>query len=78
MEGVTKYFEDEILRKRLYLTIEICRRIIQNPVKKEVQSDGRICFWAKVEELEGKYLRVVTLQDGFTIHNAFIDRGFKP
>jgi len=25
-----------------------------------------------------KYLRVVTLQDGFTIHNAFIDRGFKP
>jgi len=52
VEGVTKYFENEILRKRLYLTIEICRRIIHNPVKKEVQSDGRIRFWAKVEDLE--------------------------
>jgi len=47
-------------------------------MKKEVQSNGRIRFWAKVEELEGKYLRVVTLEDSFTIHNAFIDRGFKP
>ena len=52
--------------------------MIQNPVKKEVQSDGRVRFWGKVEEWEGKYLRVVTLEDGFTIHNAFIDRGFKP
>ncbi len=76
-EGVTSYFKNEILRKRPYLTIELCRKIIQHPIKKEVQSDGRIRFWGKVEELEGKYLRVVTLEDGFTIHNAFIDRGFK-
>jgi len=47
-------------------------------IKKEVQPDGRIGFWEKVEQLGGKYLRVVTLEDGFTIHNAFIDRGFKP
>ena len=78
MKGITNYFRNEILRKRLYLTVEICRKVIRNPIKKEIQPDGRIRFWAKVEELEGKCLRVVTLEDGFTIHNAFIDRGFKP
>ena len=77
MEGVTNYFKNEILRKRPYLTLELCRRVVKFPIKKEVQSDGRIRFWAKVEELKGKYLRVITLEDGFTIHNAFIDRGFK-
>ena len=29
-----------------------------------------------IEEL-GKYLRVVTLEDGETVHNAFPDRGFQ-
>ena len=78
MRNITAYFENEVLRKRPYLTIEICRKVIKNPYKKEVQPDGRIRFWGRVEELGGKYLRVVTLQDGMTIHNAFIDRGFKP
>ena len=31
--------------------------------------------WVFVSEL-GKYLRVVTLEDGETVHNAFPDRGF--
>ena len=70
--------ENEVLRKRPYLTEKICKRVIENPIKKEVQTDGWIRFWGKVEELGGKYLRVVTLEDGVTIHNAFIDRGFKP
>jgi len=55
----------------------MCRKVIQNPLKREIQPDGRIRFWGKVEELKGRYLRVITLEDGFTIHNAFIDRGFK-
>ncbi|HCJ65934.1 MAG TPA: hypothetical protein DHV62_01055 [Elusimicrobia bacterium] len=78
MEGVTDYFANEILRKRSYLTVDICRRVIQNPIKKEIQSDGRIRFWGRIKEFGDKYLRVVTLEDGFTIHNAFIDRNFKP
>jgi len=78
VDNITAYFENDVLRKRPYLTIEICRKVVKNPYKKEVQPDGRIRFWGRVEELEGKYLRVVTLQDGMTIHNAFIDRGFKP
>jgi len=78
MKGTTDYFENEILRKRPYLNEGLCRKVIKNHIKKEVQEDGRIRFWGKVEELGEKYLRVVTLEDGFTIHNAFIDRGFKP
>jgi hypothetical protein len=35
-------------------------------------------FWAQVPDLEGRYLRVVTLADKVTIHNAFPDRRFKP
>ena len=31
-------------------------------IKKEVQPDGRIGFWEKVEQLGGKYLRVVLCQ----------------
>ncbi len=78
MERTTPYFRNEILRKRPYLKIEICRKVIGNPIKKETQSDGRIRFWGKIETMENKYLRVVTLEDGITIHNAFLDRGFKP
>ena len=49
---------------------------ISNPVQTEIQSDGRIRKWAKIEE-EGKYLRVILLEDGETIHNAFFDRNFR-
>ena len=77
MKLLTSYFENEVLRKRAYLTEEMCRRVLKNFEKKEIQADGRIRFWAKVEELGGRYLRVVTLEDGITIHNAFVDRGIK-
>ncbi|MES0336124.1 MAG: hypothetical protein SFH39_07190 [Candidatus Magnetobacterium sp. LHC-1] len=63
-----------MLRKRPYLTVEMCREVIANPVRREEQSDGRIRLWGKVGD---KYLRVVTLEDGVTIHNAFIDGRFK-
>jgi len=32
--------------------------------------------WSFIEEAD-KYLRVVLLEDGETIHNAFFDRSFK-
>ncbi|HNS31905.1 MAG TPA: hypothetical protein PKN36_02900 [bacterium] len=51
-------------------------QVITNPVKTSTQSDGRLRKWAKIEE-EGKYLRVVLLQDGETVHNAFFDRNFE-
>ena len=50
--------------------------VIEVPEKVERQSDGRIRKWAWIDE-EGKLLRVVLLEDGITVHNAFYDRTFK-
>ena len=47
------------------------------PIRTEVQEDGRIKHWGWIEEM-GKFVRVVTLADRETIHNAFPDRDFKP
>lgn len=74
----TAYFEQEVLRKRPYLQREWCIRTIEQPVRVERQEDNRWRFWAAIPELQGRYLRVVTLEDRVTIHNAFPDRGFVP
>ena len=76
MLKTTRYFEEQVLVKRPYLKREWCQQAIQNPVKREIQSNGRIRHWIYIAEL-GKYLRVITLDDGKTIHNAFPDRNFK-
>ena len=74
----TDYFENEVLRKRPYLLKEWCIRVVAEPLKSQQQDGNRFRFWAACPELEGRYLRVVTLGDKVTIHNAFPDRGFKP
>jgi len=75
----TEYFETKVLEKRPYLTKDMCIRVIQQAERKEMQDDGeRVRFWAKVEEFGGRYIRVVTLADEITIHNAFPDRRYKP
>jgi hypothetical protein len=73
----TEYFEKEVLRKRPYLKKEWCIRILDNPLKSESQEGNRYRFWGAIKELEGRVLRVITLEDKVTIHNAFPDRGFK-
>ncbi len=74
----TEYFENEVIRKRPYLKKEWCIQVIENPVKMEAQEHNRFRFWGVIDELEGRILRVVTLEDKRTIHNAFPDRRFKP
>jgi hypothetical protein len=74
----TEYFEKEVLRKRPYLKKEWCIVIVENPLRSEPQGDNRYRFWGRVDELGGRIVRVVTLADRETIHNAFPDRGFKP
>jgi hypothetical protein len=74
----TEYFENEVLRKRPYLRKEWCVFVIENAVRSEPQEHNRYRFWAAISELDGRYLRVITLEDKVTIHNAFPDRGFKP
>ena len=74
----TDYFEREVLRKRPYLKREWCIEVIEGAVRVERQEANRWRFWAPVPALGGRYLRVVTLDDRTTIHNAFPDRGFRP
>ncbi|WP_018233118.1 membrane protein [Thioalkalivibrio thiocyanodenitrificans] len=57
---------------------EWIRRVMDHPERQAIQADGRIRRWARIMEREGRYLRVVLLSDGETVHNAFFDRGFKP
>ena len=72
----TPYFENEVLRKRPYIKKQWCIDIIEHPIKIEAQEHNRYRFWGKIDELNGKILRVITLEDKQTIHNAFPDRRF--
>jgi hypothetical protein len=74
----TPYFVHEVMRKRPYLTEEMCIRVIESPIRVQSQEQDRFRFWARVPELNGRYLRVVTLSDKVTIQNAFLDRDFRP
>jgi len=74
----TAYFENEVLRKRPHPRKEWCVQVLENPIRVERQEHNRYRFWGAIKELEGRSLRVVTLSDKRTIHNAFPDRGFKP
>ncbi len=74
----TPYFENQILRKRPYLTKQMCIRVVEFPLRVELQKQDRYRFWAAMEELEVRFLRVITLSDKLTIRNAFLDRRFRP
>ncbi len=70
----TRYFREQVLRKRPYLRSEWIASVLAAPVRREVQPDGRIRLWGYIPEV-GHYLRVVILPDG-AVHNAFPDRDF--
>ena len=63
---------------RVMIRIEWIARVVREPLREELQKDGRIRRWAPVAEADDKYLRVILLADGETIHNAFFDRSFRP
>lgn len=73
----TQYFEYVKKRPdRADIKEDWIRFVIENPERTETQSDGRIRKWAKIIEVD-RYLRVILLEDGETVHNAFFDRSFK-
>jgi hypothetical protein len=61
---------------RAKIRMEWISEAIKNPDYIEVQADGRIRKWKEIEG-EGKFLRVILLPDGQTVHNVFFDRSFK-
>lgn len=53
------------------------QQAITRPVHSDIQSDGRIRKWAWIAG-ERRFLRVILLADGETVHNVYFDRNFKP
>lgn len=75
----TAYFE--AVRKRpdrAVILDDWIERAMSSPIREQFQADGRIRRWIQIPEAGGRFLRVVLLPDGETIHNAFFDRGFVP
>ena len=67
-------------QKRPEIDPSWCFEVIANPIRVERQSNGRFRFLGEVTrpgENVARYLRVITLEDGETVLNAFFDRRFK-
>ena len=74
----TSYFETCMDRPdRAIIRKEWIQRVIDFPESEQVQKDGRIRRWCRIAEMGNRYLRVVLLPDGETVHNAFFDRRHK-
>lgn len=73
----TRYFLHTRERNdRKSIRMEWIERTVRAPIRRETQADGRVRLWNYILE-EEKYLRVILLPDGETVHNAFFDRSFK-
>ena len=57
--------------------MEWIERVVRDPDAEELQHDGRIRRWKRIDEADARALRVVMLEDAETVHNAFFDRRFK-
>ena len=76
---VTRYFDAMRTRPdRVLIRADWIDRPMQAPVREVIQKDGRIRRWGLVPEIGNRYLRVVLLEDGEAVHNAFFDRRFEP
>jgi len=62
---------------RQRIAMEWIERVVREPDFEHVQADGRIRRWKRIPEAEGRFLRVVLLEGGETVHNAFFDRSFR-
>jgi len=72
----TQYFLTMRQRQdRAPILLEWIERTVGAPEREEIQQDGRIRRWARISEADDRWLRVVLLEDGETVHNAFFDRG---
>jgi len=73
----TDYFLHTRKRQdRKIIKLEWIQQVYEFPEQEQIQNDGRKRKWGYIEDLD-KYLRIIVLEDGETIHNAFFDRDFK-
>ena len=73
----TAYFRE--MRKRpdrAAIRDEWIMETVRNPLVERIQDDGRIRRWQRIPEMDNRALPVILLDDGETVHNAFLDRRF--
>ena len=73
---VTAYFQEVVRVKHTGIEAAWIQRVLEAPLQEHRQHDGRYALWGAVPEAGDRVLRVITLQDRETVHNAFFDRGF--
>jgi hypothetical protein len=75
----TRYFALSVMARpdRRMIDPIMIISVLNAPFRKEREPSGRFRRWGYISEL-GHWLRVVTLEDGQTVHNAMLDRDFQP
>lgn len=75
----TRYFALSVMARpdRRMIDPIMIHSVLNTPFRKEREPSGRLRYWGWVPDL-GQWLRVVTLDDGETVHNAMMDRDFLP
>ncbi len=73
---VTAYFRDVVRAKHPGIEEAWILWVMAKPLEERRQPDGRYALWGLVPEAENRALRVMSLEDRETVHNAFFDRGF--
>ncbi|MDE2014781.1 MAG: hypothetical protein KGJ75_17835 [Alphaproteobacteria bacterium] len=75
----TQYFENAVTARpdRRAIAPAMILSVLEHPHRTERQPTGRVRHWGWVPELS-RWLRVVTLEDGETVHTVFLDRDFEP
>ncbi len=75
----TRYFALTVMARpdRRMIDPIMITSVVNAPVRKEREPNGRVRYWGWIAELN-HWLRVVTLDDGVTVHNAMLDRDFLP
>jgi hypothetical protein len=73
----TRYFALAVMTRsdRRWIDPIDIMQTLTRPVRRERQADGRVRYWAYIPRLK-TYIRVVTLDDGETVHNVFKDGDF--
>jgi hypothetical protein len=72
----TRYFGSFATQKHPEIERGWIKQVLERPLKTEKQTNNRISYWGNIEEAGGRALRVITLEDGETVHNAYFDRNF--
>lgn len=66
---LTPHCQDRLQNERPYIQLSWIEQVLADPIRREVQANGRIRFWGLVPHPDSdsrRFLRVVTLSDGDT------------